>query len=79
MAANDRQIDLRGETFLMGNEVGAYPSDGEGPVRPVHLSPFAISSLVIRCAGKIVIPHRETGLEANIFEAFTYSYTEHMS
>ena len=47
MVANDRQIDLPGGTFLMGNEVGAYPSDGEGPVRPVHLSPFAISSTAV--------------------------------
>ena len=31
----------------MGNEVGAYPSDGEGPVRPVHLSPFALSSTAV--------------------------------
>ena len=47
VVANDRQIDLPGGTFLMGNEVGAYPSDGEGPVRPVHLSPFAISSTAV--------------------------------
>ena len=47
MVAKDRQIDLPGGTFLMGNEVEAYPSDGEGPVRPVHLSPFAISSTAV--------------------------------
>ncbi len=50
MVASDRRIDLPGGTFLMGNEVDAYPSDGEGPVRPVHLSPFAISATAVTTA-----------------------------
>jgi formylglycine-generating enzyme required for sulfatase activity len=50
MVATDHRIDLPGGTFLMGNEEGAYPSDGEGPVRPVHLSPFAISATTVTTA-----------------------------
>ena len=34
----------------MGNEEDAYPADGEGPVRSVHLSPFAISSTSVTTA-----------------------------
>jgi sulfatase modifying factor 1 len=36
-------ITLPGGTFLMGTDyAGGFPADGEGPVRPVTLSPFAI-------------------------------------
>src|SRR5580704_934935 len=36
-------IALPGGTFLMGTDyAGGFPADGEGPVRPVTLSPFAI-------------------------------------
>ena len=28
-------IELSGGSFLMGNELDAYPADGEGPVREV--------------------------------------------
>ena len=36
-------IDLPGGTFLMGTEyAGGFPLDGEGPIRSVSLSPFAI-------------------------------------
>jgi sulfatase modifying factor 1 len=38
-------ISLPGGTFLMGTDYrDAFPGDGEGPVRPVSLSPFAIDS-----------------------------------
>ncbi|MCH2416749.1 MAG: formylglycine-generating enzyme family protein, partial [Acidimicrobiales bacterium] len=37
-------IELSGGSFLMGNELDAYPADGEGPVREVVLSPLSISS-----------------------------------
>src|SRR5579871_3815146 len=36
-------VALPGGTFLMGTDyAGGFPADGEGPVRPVTLSPFAI-------------------------------------
>ena len=36
-------VSLPGGTFLMGTDYAeAFPRDGEGPVRPVTLSPFAI-------------------------------------
>jgi formylglycine-generating enzyme required for sulfatase activity len=36
-------VTLPGARFLMGtNYIGSYPLDGEGPVRPVDLSPFEI-------------------------------------
>ena len=38
-------IALPGGTFLMGTDYpDAFPADGEGPVRPVSLSPFAIDT-----------------------------------
>src|ERR1700692_992589 len=38
-------ITLPGGTFLMGTDYrNAFPADGEGPVRPVSLSPFAIDT-----------------------------------
>jgi formylglycine-generating enzyme len=38
-------ISLPGGTFLMGTDYrDAFPADGEGPVRPVSLSPFAIDT-----------------------------------
>ena len=40
-------IELSGGSFLMGNELDAYPADGEGPVRDVVLSPFSISSTAV--------------------------------
>ena len=40
-------IELSGGSFLMGNEHDAYPADGEGPVREVFLSSFAISSTAV--------------------------------
>ena len=40
-------IELSGGSFLMGNEQDAYPADGEGPVREVFLSSFAISSTAV--------------------------------
>ena len=40
-------IELSGGSFLMGNELDAYPADGEGPVREVFLSSFAISSTAV--------------------------------
>jgi formylglycine-generating enzyme required for sulfatase activity len=36
-------VELPGGTFLMGTDYQrGFPADGEGPVRPVSLSPFAI-------------------------------------
>src|SRR5580698_827216 len=36
-------VTLPGGTFLMGTDyAGGFPADGEGPVRPVTLSPFAM-------------------------------------
>ncbi len=40
-------IELSGGSFLMGNELDAYPADGEGPVREIVLSPFSISSTAV--------------------------------
>jgi sulfatase modifying factor 1 len=38
-------ISLPGGTFLMGTDCrDAFPADGEGPVRPVSLSPFAMDA-----------------------------------
>src|SRR5580765_483978 len=38
-------ISLPGGTFLMGtNYRDAFPADGEGPIRPVSLSPFRIDT-----------------------------------
>ena len=40
-----RMVGLPGGTFQMGSEdPGGYPSDGEGPIREVRLSPFRISA-----------------------------------
>jgi len=41
-------VDLPGGRFLMGTPAGeGYPEDGEGPVREVALSPFAISATAV--------------------------------
>jgi sulfatase modifying factor 1 len=38
-------VSLPGGTFLMGtNYANAFPADGEGPIRPVTLSPFRIDT-----------------------------------
>src|SRR6202035_3241336 len=38
-------IALPGGTFLMGTDYrNASPADGEGPIRPVSLSPFAVDT-----------------------------------
>tara|TARA_B100000700_G_scaffold274655_1_gene319847 strand:+ start:5363 stop:6253 length:891 start_codon:yes stop_codon:yes gene_type:complete len=42
-----RVVDMPGGDFRMGNEIEAYPFDGEGPVRPVRLSPFSISTTAV--------------------------------
>src|SRR5215469_6102184 len=39
---------LPGGTFLMGTDYAAgFPADGEGPVRPVMLSPFSIDAFPV--------------------------------
>ena len=43
----DGLIELPEGTFEMGNEENAYPADGEGPVREVTLSGFAISATAV--------------------------------
>jgi sulfatase modifying factor 1 len=46
--ARGRVIELPGTTFHMGSTDGlAYPDDGEGPVRAVTVSPFAIAPTAI--------------------------------
>ena len=41
-------VALEGGTFLMGtDEPGGYPEDGEGPVREVEVSPFAIECVAV--------------------------------
>jgi formylglycine-generating enzyme required for sulfatase activity len=41
-------IALPGGTFLMGTDYeGGFPQDGEGPVRPVSLSPFEIDTFPV--------------------------------
>lgn len=37
-------VELGGGSFLMGSDEPRYPTDGEGPVREVTVSPFALSS-----------------------------------
>jgi formylglycine-generating enzyme required for sulfatase activity len=37
-------VSLEGGVFLMGTANNRFPADGEGPVREVTISPFAISS-----------------------------------
>lgn len=39
-----RGVTLSGGRFRMGSEEGIFPADGEGPVRPVTISPFSISA-----------------------------------
>ena len=46
----DGLIELPEGTFEMGNEENAYPADGEGPVREVTLSGFAISATAVTTA-----------------------------
>jgi sulfatase modifying factor 1 len=44
-------IALDGGTFLMGSEAAdAHPADGEGPVRPVTVAPFAIAPTTVTVA-----------------------------
>lgn len=46
-----RFVGLAGGTFLMGSEDPlAYPEDGEGPVRSVEVSPFAIAATTVTAA-----------------------------
>jgi formylglycine-generating enzyme required for sulfatase activity len=52
MAASPRDsagmVRLPGGAFLMGTEdADGFPGDGEGPVREVHLSPFAIDATTV--------------------------------
>src|ERR1700704_1021769 len=44
-ASTRPSIALPRGTFLMGTDYrNAFPADGEGPIRPVSLSPFAIDT-----------------------------------
>ena len=44
MTACDGLVELPGGTFSMGTDAAdGFPADGEGPVRPVTVAPFAIS------------------------------------
>ncbi len=40
-------ISLPGGTFLMGTDDSTFPADGEGPVRPVTLSPFGMGRVPV--------------------------------
>ncbi len=40
-------IRLAGGTFLMGTDDSTFPADGEGPVRPVRLSPFRMGRVPV--------------------------------
>jgi formylglycine-generating enzyme len=43
--AHRAMVALPGGTFLMGADYDrGFPADGEGPIRPVSLSPFAIDT-----------------------------------
>jgi formylglycine-generating enzyme required for sulfatase activity len=67
-------VNLPGGTFLMGTDyAGGFPMDGEGPVRRVSLSPFAIdvfpvnnaefATLVVQGAGRDLGPSGGPGFE----------------
>ncbi|WP_017612408.1 formylglycine-generating enzyme family protein [Nocardiopsis salina] len=46
-----RMVGLAGGPFLMGStDRFAYPEDGEGPVREVHVAPFAIAPTTVTVA-----------------------------
>lgn len=46
-----RMVGLPGGCFRMGSEDPlAYPEDGEGPVREVHVAPFAIAATTVSVA-----------------------------
>ncbi len=48
MDPNRPVVSLPGGTFLMGTDyAGGYPGDGEGPVRPVTVAPFAIDAFPV--------------------------------
>jgi formylglycine-generating enzyme len=54
-------VDLHGGTFLMGtNYPYGFPADGEGPVRPVSLSPFSIDKYLVTNA-EFAVFVEETG------------------
>nr|WP_184222092.1 formylglycine-generating enzyme family protein [Granulicella aggregans] len=40
-------VPLAGGTFLMGTDDSTFPNDGEGPVRPVTLSPFHMGRIPV--------------------------------
>ncbi len=63
---------LEGGAFLMGNDHGTYPEDGEGPVREVTLAPFYMdaTSVTVRQFKKFV---EETGYKTEA-EAFGWSF-----
>lgn len=46
-----RMVGLAGGPFLMGStDRFAYPEDGEGPVREVHVAPFAVAPTTVTVA-----------------------------
>ena len=71
--AGDGMVLLEGGEFLMGCEDHwAYPGDGEGPVRPMHLDPFWIDT---RAVSNADFEHftSETGYETEA-ERFGWSF-----
>jgi formylglycine-generating enzyme required for sulfatase activity len=62
-------VELPGGSFLMGTDYAqGFPEDGEGPVRRVSLSPFAIDAFPVTNA-EFAAFHRATGYrtEAEVF------------
>jgi formylglycine-generating enzyme len=66
---------LDGGAFRMGSAAPGFPDDGEGPVRTVQVSPFAIAAHTVTNAqfGDFV---RETGYVTNA-ERFNWSFVFH--
>lgn len=70
-------IDLAGGAFLMGNDdENANPGDGEGPVREVQLSPFAIDAVTVTNA-RFATFVKATGYATDA-ERYGWSYVFHL-
>ena len=72
MGATDGMIYLTGGGFLMGTDDPTFPTDGEGPVREVTLSPFWIDPYAVTNA-QFATFVEETGYQTEA-ERFGWSY-----
>ncbi|MDQ7903700.1 formylglycine-generating enzyme family protein [Phytohabitans sp. ZYX-F-186] len=71
-----RLVGLPGGTFAMGsNDPDAHEADGEGPVRPVTVTPFAISPTAVTNA-QFATFVKQTGYRTTA-ELFGWSYVFH--